>query len=138
VKSKTMFVGASSGRGSWREVINEFKYLGLWFDRHMRGNVQLEKLSEKAEEWEGKVERVSRKDEQFEVERGRVVWELLGRPSMENRGMVDRLQTGRGLRRDGKKKTLLYGKRWSIADKIVAEKLKSIGGVNDGRNMRYC
>lgn len=37
VKSKTMFVGASSGRGSWREIINEFKYLGLWFDRHMRG-----------------------------------------------------------------------------------------------------
>lgn len=32
----------------------------------------------------------------------------------------------------------LYGKRWSIADKIVAEKLKSIGGVSDGMNMRYC
>lgn len=46
--------------------------------------MQLEKLSEKAEEWEGKVECVSRKDEQFEVERGRLVWELLGRPNMEH------------------------------------------------------
>ena len=76
MKSKTIFVGASSGGGSWRingEVINEFKYWGLWFDRYMRGNVQLEKLSEKAEEWAGKVECVSRKDEQFEVERGRLV-----------------------------------------------------------------
>lgn len=52
---------------------------------------------------------------------------------------MDRLQTGGSLRRDSKKKkTLLYRTRWSIADKIVAEKLKSIGGVSDGRNMRYC
>ena len=28
-----------------------FKYLGVWFDREVRGNVYLEKMREKAEKW---------------------------------------------------------------------------------------
>ena len=28
-----------------------FKYLGVWFDRGMRGNVCLEKMRQKAEKW---------------------------------------------------------------------------------------
>ena len=37
-----------------------FKYLGVWFDRGRRKNVQLEKMKEKAEEWAGKTEWMSR------------------------------------------------------------------------------
>ena len=37
----------------------------------------MEKMAEKAEEWAGKMEWMSRKDGQAEVERGRLVWELL-------------------------------------------------------------
>ena len=61
-----------------------FKYLGVWFDRGMRGNVQLEKMKGKAEEWAGKTEWMNRRDGQIEVERGRLVWELLARPSFEH------------------------------------------------------
>jgi len=32
------------------EEVEAFKYLGIWLDRKMRGNVQLERLREKAEE----------------------------------------------------------------------------------------
>ena len=75
VKSKTMVVGTSSGGSSWRingqemEEVKVFKYLGLWFDRGMRGNEQVEKMAEKAEEWAGKMEWMSKKDGQIEVER---------------------------------------------------------------------
>ena len=33
------------------EEVKASKYLGVWFDRGMPGNVQLEKMKEKAEEW---------------------------------------------------------------------------------------
>ena len=46
--------GGSVGK-KWRRV-KAFKYLGVWFDRGMRRNVQLEKMKEKAEEWAGKTE----------------------------------------------------------------------------------
>ena len=39
--------------------------------------MQLEKMKENAEESAGKTEWISRKDGQIEVERGRLVWELL-------------------------------------------------------------
>ena len=54
--SNTMVVGATSEsegsriNGEEKEV-KAFKYLGVWFDRGMRGNVQLEKIKPKAEEW---------------------------------------------------------------------------------------
>ena len=70
------------------EEVKVFKYLGLWFDRGMRGNVQVEKMAEKAEEWAGKMEWMSRKDGQIEVERGRLVWELLARPGLEHAAEV--------------------------------------------------
>ena len=50
-----------------------FKYLGVWFDRGLQGNVQLEKMKEKAEERAGEAEWMSRKDGPIEVERGRLV-----------------------------------------------------------------
>ena len=42
--------------GKKRRRVKAFKYLGVWFDRGMRRNVQLEKMKEKAEEWAGKTE----------------------------------------------------------------------------------
>ena len=89
-KSKTMAVGATSGSERWRingeemEEVKAFKYLGVCFDRSMRGNVQLENMKEKAEEWAGKTEWMSRKDGQIEVKRGRLVWELLASTSLEH------------------------------------------------------
>ena len=40
-------------------------------------------MTKKAEEWIGKVTWMSRVNGQVEVDRGRMVWELLARPSME-------------------------------------------------------
>ena len=45
------------------EEVKAFKYLGIWLDRGMCGIVQLEKTKEKAEEWSGKAEWISTKDE---------------------------------------------------------------------------
>ena len=53
-KSKTMVVGANSEE-SWSisaekmEEVTAFKYLGVWLDQKMRGNVQMERMREKAE-----------------------------------------------------------------------------------------
>ena len=46
-----------------KEEVKAFKYLGIWLDRGMCGIVQLEKTKEKAEEWSGKAEWISTKDE---------------------------------------------------------------------------
>ena len=70
-KSKTMVVGRSGGE-SWsisREAMEEveaFKYLGIWLDRKMRGNVQMERMREKAEEWAGRMEWMSHVNGQIE------------------------------------------------------------------------
>ena len=37
------------------EEVEEFKYLGVLFDKKLRGNVHLEKMENKAEELVGKV-----------------------------------------------------------------------------------
>ena len=63
-KSKTIVVGRSGGE-SWsisREVMEEveaFKYLGIWLNRKMRGNVQMERMRKKAAEWAGRMEWMS-------------------------------------------------------------------------------
>ena len=55
-KSKIMVVGKREGGTSWKigweimEEVEEFKYLGVWFDRKQRGNVHSEKMVNKAEE----------------------------------------------------------------------------------------
>ena len=67
------------------EEVEEFKYLGVWLDRKLQGNVHLEKMENKAEEWVRKVLRMSRVDRQVEVNRG-MVWELIVRPSVEHAG----------------------------------------------------
>jgi len=60
-KSKAMVV--ESGGESWSiscevmEEVEAFKYLGIWLDRKMRGNVQMERMREKAEE-KGREDRV--------------------------------------------------------------------------------
>ena len=59
-KSKILLVGKWEGETSWKigeEIMEdvEFKYMGVWFDRKLRGNVLLEKMANKAEEWIGKV-----------------------------------------------------------------------------------
>ncbi len=64
------------------EEVEEFKYLRVWVDRKLRGNVQLE-MTKMAEEWIGRVTWISRVNGQVEVERGRMVWEFLARPCME-------------------------------------------------------
>ena len=61
------------------EEVEEFKYLGVWFDRKLRSNVHLEKMANKAEEWVGKVKWMSRVNGRVEVDRGRMVVELMGR-----------------------------------------------------------
>ena len=50
----------------------------MWFDRKLRGNVYLDKMVNKAEEWVGKGTRMSRVNGQVEVDRGRMVLELKG------------------------------------------------------------
>ena len=62
------------------EEVEEFKYLGVWVDRKLQGNVQFEKM---AEEWIGRVAWMSTVNGQVEVDRGRMVWKLLARPSKE-------------------------------------------------------
>ena len=37
------------------EEVKEFKYLGVLFDRKLRGNVHLQKMVNMAEVWVGKV-----------------------------------------------------------------------------------
>ena len=48
----------------------------------------MERMREKAEEWAGRTEWMSRVNGQIEVERGRLVWELLARPSLEHAASV--------------------------------------------------
>ena len=37
------------------DEVKELKYLGVWFDRKLRGNVLLEMMANTAEEWVGTV-----------------------------------------------------------------------------------
>ena len=70
------------------EEVEEFKNLGVWFDRKLRGNVHLEKMKIKAEEWVGKVMWMSRVNGLVEDGRGRMVLELIGRMSVEHAAEV--------------------------------------------------
>ena len=55
-KSKIMAVRKRVGGMSWKigekitEEVEEFNYLGVWFDGKLQGNVHLEKMANKAEE----------------------------------------------------------------------------------------
>ena len=60
------------------DEVDEFKYMGVWFDRKLRGDVYLENMVNKAEKWAGKVMWMSRIKGQMEIDRGRMVWELIG------------------------------------------------------------
>ena len=65
------------------ENVKVFKYVGVWFDRGMRGNVHLGKMREKAEKWEARIGCKSRMNREKE-DRGRFIWELLARPCLEH------------------------------------------------------
>ena len=75
-KSKIIAVGKREGGTSWKigeeimEEVEEFKYLGVWFNRKLRGIVHIEKMVNKAKEWVGKVMWMSRVSEQVEIDRG--------------------------------------------------------------------
>ena len=85
-----MIVEKMEGGPSWKigeeimDEVEELKNLDAWFDRKLQGNVLLEKMANKAEEWVGKVMWMSRVNGQVEVDRGRMAWELIGRPSVEH------------------------------------------------------
>ena len=89
-----MLVGKREGGTSWKideeimEEVEELKYLGVWFYRKLRGNVHLEKMANKAEEWVGKVMWMSRVNRQVEVGRGRMVWELIRRLRVDHTARV--------------------------------------------------
>ena len=55
----------------------------MWFDRKLRGNAHLEKMANMAEEWVGKVMWMSRVNGRVEVDRGRMVLELIGRSNVD-------------------------------------------------------
>ena len=60
----------------------------MWFDRKLRGNVNLEKMANKAEEWVEKVIWMCRVNGWVEVDRGRMVLELKGRSNVEHAAEV--------------------------------------------------
>ena len=57
--------------GNKLEEVNTVKYLKVWFDRRLRGTVQLAKIIEKAEEYVGRVEWMGRESRMVEAERER-------------------------------------------------------------------
>ena len=65
-------------------MVSCFKYLGVWFDDKLKGNMHLEKMVERAEEWAGKLQWMSKVDGVMNVERGGLIWELLARPAFEH------------------------------------------------------
>ena len=92
-KSKTMMVDAKCSRGEWKineriENVEVIKYLRVWLDRGMSGNIHLEKMREKAEKLEARIGCVSRVNGVMEVNSGRLIWQLLARPCLEHASEV--------------------------------------------------
>ena len=58
------------------EEVEGFKYLRVWVDMKLRGNVQLENMAKKAEELIGSVTWMSSVNRQVEEDRRRMVCEL--------------------------------------------------------------
>ena len=58
------------------------------FGRGMRGNVHLEKMRGKAEKWGARIGCMSRVNGEIEVDRGRLIWELLASPCLEHASEV--------------------------------------------------
>ena len=89
-KGKIMVVGKREGGTSWKigeeimEEVEQFKCLSVSFDKKLRGNVHLDKMANKAEDWVGKVIWMSRVNGRVEVDRGRMVLEHIGRSNVEH------------------------------------------------------
>ena len=60
----------------------------MWFDRKLRGNVHLEKMVNKVEEWVGKVMCMSRVNRQVEGDRGLMAWALIRKLSVAHAAEV--------------------------------------------------
>ena len=73
--------------GKELEVVEAFSYLRVWVDEKLRRNVHLKEINVKAEEWI-KVVWMSKVNGKMEVDRGRMLWELLARPSLEHAAEV--------------------------------------------------
>ena len=74
-----------SGRLMRREgELKSLQVSGVWFDRGIRGNVHLEKNMEKAEKWEVRIGCMSRVNGEMELDRGRLIWELLARSCLKH------------------------------------------------------
>ena len=87
-KSKTMVVSGKGSGGKTKinermENVEVFKYLGVWFDKVISGNVHLE-MREKAEKWRARIGCMSRLNGEMEVERCRLIWELLASSCLEH------------------------------------------------------
>ncbi len=70
--------------GEELEVVEAFRYLGVWVDEKLRVNVYLEEIKVKAEKWIGKFVWMSKVNGKMEVDRDRMPWELLARPRLEH------------------------------------------------------
>ena len=68
-------VGGKGSGGEWKineermDDVEVFKYLGVWIDRGMRGNVHLEKMRKKAEKWGARIGYMSNVNREMEVDR---------------------------------------------------------------------
>ena len=64
----------------------------MWFDSGMRRNAHLEKIWEKSEKWwgggGGKNWLYEQSDGEMEVDRSRLIWELLAKSSLEHASEV--------------------------------------------------
>ena len=83
-------VGGKYSGGEWKineermENLEIFKFLGMWFGKGIRGNVHLEKLREKLRNgvWT-RIGCMSRVNGEMEVDRGKLILELLARSCLE-------------------------------------------------------
>ena len=84
VELQVMYVVGKYARSRNLSSIAMWKYLGVWFDRGMRGNVHLEKMREKADKWGERIGCMCRVNGEMKVDRGRLIRKLLARPCMEH------------------------------------------------------
>ena len=126
-KSKSMVIGRMAENmdltmdGEVLEEVEAFKYLGVWFDKKLKGNIQLVREDEGEGRRVGRegVEWMSKVDGQVEVDRGRLVWELLARPSLEHAAEVW-WHGGKAARAKLEATQLKVGRRLLGASKTVA------------------
>ncbi len=89
-KSKVMVIARRQRREKRRwwlgskevEETEEYKYLGVWMDAKLKGKTHMEKRIERAEEAKQRVGWMGRVNGVMETERGAVIWETMGLPTV--------------------------------------------------------